>query len=118
MKQAFVHSAELVLDTDADPAAPGGAVTIALCGSWDHEGACKWPHHTQVEPLEGRSRVRVVFVAESSDEADIRSQIDGALAGGSCTGPDGRKSQWSVVNSGAGTLTEEEVGMSERMAIV
>ena len=31
--------AELLLADDTDPAAPGAAVTVALCGHWEHEGS-------------------------------------------------------------------------------
>ena len=35
--------AEIELDEGRDPAAVGAAATVELCGSWDHEGACRWP---------------------------------------------------------------------------
>jgi hypothetical protein len=50
MKRTFVQCATVELEAAADPAAPGGAVTLALCGSWDHAGPCRWPHLTMTEP--------------------------------------------------------------------
>jgi len=37
VRQAFAHEAVLVTEPDADVRAPGAAVTVALCGHWDHE---------------------------------------------------------------------------------
>jgi len=35
--------AEVRLDSGTDPAAVGAAVTVELCGHWEHEGPCRWP---------------------------------------------------------------------------
>jgi len=35
-RQVYIYEAELDLVPGADPRAPGGAVTVALCGRWDH----------------------------------------------------------------------------------
>jgi hypothetical protein len=37
----FVHEATVELADDADPRALGGAITVALCGHWEHDGACR-----------------------------------------------------------------------------
>lgn len=50
-----MHRAELILDDEADERAPGGAVTVALCGHWDHEGPCQWPHNNAIDDV-GLSR--------------------------------------------------------------
>jgi hypothetical protein len=36
MREAFAHEAVLVMEPDADMRAPGAAITVALCGHWDH----------------------------------------------------------------------------------
>jgi len=41
--------AVLELAAETDPRAPGGAVTVALCGSWEHDGACRWPHNSRLD---------------------------------------------------------------------
>jgi hypothetical protein len=116
MKQSFVQCAEVRLEADADPAAPGGAVTLALCGSWDHAGACRWPHHTSATWDDGRGEVRVLFVAEEAEEMHVRDLIEHALAGGECVGPDGRLSRWEVTELVAGVLTEDEEALGGRIA--
>lgn len=108
MRRTLVQCAELWLEPDADPAAPGGAVTLALCGSWDHAGPCRWPHRTSAVWDERRGRVRVVFEAEAEDEDRVRALIDRALAGGACAGPGGKLSRWVATEQGAGVLGESE----------
>ena len=108
MKQSFVHSAELELEPGSDSAAPGGAVTIALCGSWDHEGACRWPHETRAELRHSKTNVRVVFSVEAENEVAVRKLIREALANGQCTGPDGTPSRWALIADATGILTEDE----------
>lgn len=106
MKRSFVQCATLLLEPDADPAAPGGAVTLALCGSWDHTGECRWPHRTSAAWDGRQGRVRVVFVADEKDEDHVRALIDRALANGECTGPDGKISRWETMEQSAGLLSE------------
>jgi hypothetical protein len=50
MPEAFVVEAALALTEGCDSAAVGGAVTVELCGSWDHEGPCRWPHNSAIDP--------------------------------------------------------------------
>lgn len=110
-----MHCADLVLETGADPQAPGGAVTIALCGSWDHQGACRWPHHTHATWSGNEGDVRIVFVSEPADEVVIRKLIDAGLLGGCCTGPDGIVSRWTWRGSRVGELSPDERDQAEKM---
>jgi hypothetical protein len=112
MKRTLVQCAEVTLQADADPAAPGGAVTVALCGSWDHAGACRWPHHTSAEWDERRGRVRVVFVVDPEEADHVRALIEQALAKGECLGPDGKVSRWKATEHSPGipTVSEEVFG--------
>ncbi|RYD81164.1 MAG: hypothetical protein EOP84_11455 [Verrucomicrobiaceae bacterium] len=118
MKRVFVQCSTLLLEPDADPAAPGGAVTLALCGSWDHTGPCRWPHHTSAGWNEREGRVRVVFVAEEADRDHVRALISQALASGMCVGPDGRVSRWETTEHHAGTMTDDEVALGRSWGAV
>jgi len=45
---AYVLEARLELDDGLDPAAVGAAVTVELCGHWEHAGPCRWPHNSEI----------------------------------------------------------------------
>ena len=83
--QAYVHRAEVVLTEAVDPAAVGAMVTVALCGHWDHEGPCRWPHHNHIDGAE----FRTIFVATPEDEPEVRRRIRAAL---------GHQPEWRVVS--------------------
>ena len=91
MAAEFSHTAELRLEPGTDSRAPGGAVTIALCGHWDHEGPCRWPHHSRIDTSRVPARFVTNFDASSRDEASVRARIDGALHA---------SEDWTVVRSG------------------
>ena len=81
---------------DGDPAALGGAVTTALCGHWEHDGPCRWPHFTSPE-VDGDAAVVTVYFDASAEEApNVRGLIRSALAAGSLVGPDGTATTWQV----------------------
>lgn len=109
MQRQFVHVAALRIDRDADPAAPGAAVTEALCGSWEHPPPCPLAaHHTAAELKAGTLMLRTIFSADPAQEGEVRRRIDAALARGSTAGPDGRVSQWILLRAEPGELTVGE----------
>ncbi|ONH32290.1 hypothetical protein [Pseudofrankia asymbiotica] len=115
-RAGLAHEARLRLAPGADKRAPGGAVTIALCGHWEHDGPCRWPHHTSVgRPTGGDVTIRVVAVSPPSEHAEVRRLIEGALAAGALDGPTGL-SHWSVLRSGPTDLTADEQGLADRLA--
>ena len=69
---AFVHEIELDLADGTDPAAPGAAVTTALCGHWEHEGPCRWPHNNALDASAAVAVLRTLFIVPSADEAEVR----------------------------------------------
>ncbi len=104
--EVFVQQVELVLDYGADPAAPGAAVTGALCVHWDHEGACRWPHNNAMDTAAVPAKLRVVFVAEAGDAEEIRASIERAL----------REAEgWVVVSSDASAVNDDEAAVVERL---
>jgi hypothetical protein len=96
----YVHDATVHLAERADPRAVGGAITVALCGTWDHEPPCRWPHHTDIAAAGDGHVVRTSFVAEPRDEPVVREKIAAALESGEQAGPDGQVSRWTL-KSGA-----------------
>lgn len=116
MQSPFAHDAVVELAPGADPAALGAAVTIALCGSLDHEPPCPLaPHFSRTEPVGHRVRLRVLFVAEPEREGEVRSLIRSALDRGAVRTPDGG-ADWVVVASTASPVAEDEVDHARRLA--
>jgi len=103
---AFVHEAELRVDEGSDPAAVGAAVTVALCGHWDHAGPCRWPHNNEILPLGSGARFRTLFVAPASDEAEVRERIERSLR-------DGRG--WEVLRTRPRPVSAAEAPLAQRL---
>jgi hypothetical protein len=116
-RAAYAHDAVVILDPGGDSRAPGGAITVALCGHWDHEPPCPLaPHHTDATPTgDDTRRLRVLFAAESADEQRVRELINQALSSGRLTGPDGRVTRWMLKSSGAGNVRPDEADHAARL---
>jgi hypothetical protein len=76
---AFVLAASLELGDDVDTRAPGGEVTVALCGHWDHEGPCRWPHHSSIDADVTPARLRTVVAAPADERAEVVQRVAQAL---------------------------------------
>ncbi|MDI6103548.1 hypothetical protein QLQ12_33550 [Actinoplanes sp. NEAU-A12] len=99
MRQVYVHQARLILAPGTDPGAPGAAITVALCGHWEHEPPCPLaPHHTAVTTEDDESRLRILFATEPGRVAEVRARIDAALTGG----------DWRLIDSGCARLDPSE----------
>jgi hypothetical protein len=92
-----IYEASVDLAEGADPRAPGGAITVALCGHWEHEPPCRWEHHTDISPDGDHHVERTVFTAAPEEEPAVRAKIVHALESGQQAGPDGQVSRWAVV---------------------
>lgn len=101
------------MEPGADEAAPGAAVTVALCGHWDHQPPCPLsPHRVDVEQVGGGLRVRVLFAAEPEAEPEVRRRIDLALAG-RWRFPDGFSTPWRLRESRPSDVSPAETGSAE-----
>ncbi len=80
--QHFVCEALLHLAEGTDPALVGAVVTTALCGHWEHEGPCRWPHNNEIDAASDGFRFRTLYVAVPEEEPDVRARIEAALRGG------------------------------------
>ena len=78
-RQAYVYEAELELAPGTDPRAPGGTVTVALCGHWDHEGPCRWPHHSAIDTDTAPARLCTVFACADEEADSVQATIDDAV---------------------------------------
>ena len=107
--RAFAFEAELELAPGTDPRAPGGAVTMALCGHWDHEGPCRWPHNSRMDTSVARARLRTVIVADDETKHEVVARIEGGLRA---------DARWSVLDCTTGTIRSDERGLAEGLADV
>ena len=118
MRRAFAHDALVEMDPEADDRAPGAAVTVELCGHWDHEPPCPLaPHHTAVERAGRDVRLRILFASEPEREDEVRQGIDRALGTGMLAGPDGVATRWVLRRSMAGVVTSEERDHAHRLTV-
>jgi hypothetical protein len=85
--RAFAVEAELELRLGRDTRAPGGEVTVALCGNWDHDGPCRWPHNSRIDTSTSPARLRTVVAADDDTVDEVVARIGRALRG---------DSRWSV----------------------
>lgn len=102
---------------DGDVRAPGAAITLELCGSWEHPPPCPLAaHHTQPESNGEAVALRVVFATEPENEGEVRRRIDRALRDGSATSPEGITTRWEFLGSRAGMLSPSEAAHARRIA--
>ena len=115
-RRTFAHDAALALDPGGDERAPGGAITVALCGSWTHEPPCPLaPHHTDARREGDEVTLRILFVAAPEDEHRVRELVDEALTRGEREGPDGVRTSWRLLTTGPSDVRPEEREHAERL---
>jgi hypothetical protein len=118
MRAVFAHDAVLAMDGDQDLRAPGGAITLSLCGSWEHAPPCPLaPHHTSAERDGDVVRLRVLFAAEPADEPEVRRRIADALAAGQVATPNGDLARWTVTSETRGEVSPDESDHAQRLAL-
>ncbi len=116
MRRIFAHRASLRLVAGADPRAPGAAVTVALCGHWEHDGPCRWPHLATVAGRSGDAlALRVLFAADPGDEPEVRLRITGALRAGRLPNAP-TPSGWTVLDDGPDELVPGDAEDASRLA--
>jgi hypothetical protein len=114
VRQAFVHDAVVTMEAGGDERAPGAAVTVALCGHWDHEPPCPLaPHSTAAQRSGDQVQLRVLFAAEPA--AEVRRLIEAALSRDGLAGPDGAVTHWQLRRAQAGRLRDDEAQQAEQL---
>ena len=109
MRQAYAHEAVLILEDGGDERAPGGAITLALCGRWSHEPPCPLaPHHTRVHRVGRELNLRLLFAAEPADVARVLSRGWG-------DSPEGSRTTWELLESEPSSVRDEEEAHAQRL---
>ena len=116
MRQAYAHEGVVVMAPGSDERAPGGAITVALCGALDHEPPCPLAaHHTAAERRGAELHLRILFAAPPDRCGEVRGRIDAALGAGSFTGPDGRTTTWRTLRTECSTVAPGERAHAKRL---
>ena len=116
MRLAYAHEAVLMMAAGSDDRAPGGAITVALCGALDHDPPCPLAaHHTAAQRYGDELHLRILFAAPPDRCGEIRSKIDAALRAGGFAGPDGHASAWQTLRTGCATVAPEERPHARRL---
>ncbi|WP_433188255.1 hypothetical protein [Actinoallomurus sp. CA-150999] len=116
MRRAFAHDAVVVMEAGGDVRAPGAAITVALCGHWEHEPPCPLaPHQTVAERAGDQVRLRVLFATEPTAETEVRDRIVEALSRSRLDGPDGATTRWRLLSARPGSVREDEREQAERL---
>ena len=76
---AIAVDAALILAVDTDANAAGAAVTVELCGHWEHAGPCRWPHNSRIDTSAIPARLRTIVVVSDEDRDEVVRRIEGAL---------------------------------------
>jgi hypothetical protein len=98
---------ELELRPGTDARAPGGEVTRELCGHWEHDGPCRWPHNSQIGTDTHPALLRTVVVTSDNDRAEVLSRIEGALR---------RDDRWQIAKIAVRPVSDDERVLAQRLA--
>ena len=104
---AYVLEAEIELDEGTDPRAVGAAVTVELCGHWEHEGPCAWPHNSAIDADRDPALFRTIYVADEDEEPEIRERIGRSLR---------VADEWHVVAVRPRSVSDDERELADRLA--
>ena len=116
-RTTYALEAVLDLEPGGDEAAPGAAITVALCGSWSHDPPCPLaPHHTRVHRSGSEVTLRLLFATEPEEEARVRALVRDALDRGWGDGPDGERTTWRLVWAAPSPVSPAEYDHARRLA--
>jgi len=113
MRQAFAKDAVLSIEADGDLRAPGAAITVALCGHWEHEPPCPLaPHQSSAERVDDEVHLRTLFVVEPACEDEGRERIRAVCVARRL----GQESGWHLRNTGPAAVRPEEADHARLLA--
>jgi hypothetical protein len=104
---AIAVEVELKLRAGTNIQAPGGAVTAELCGHWEHDGPCRWPHNSQIDVEANPARLRTIVVVSDDDRVDVLQRIEAALR---------RDDRWTIARFSVRSPVDDERRLAERLS--
>lgn len=111
-KRPYAQESVLIVSSGSETDAPGAAITVALCGHWEHPPPCPLaPHYTSASADGDRLVVRTLFAAEPDDEGEVRTRIRSALAAGPAA------PGWQFVSSEPVEVRDTEAEHAQRLII-
>jgi hypothetical protein len=117
MRECYAQDATLSMPPGSDIGAPGAAITVALCGHWQHDPPCPLaPHHTSATRVGESVRLRTLFAVEPSRLSEVRDRIARALGAGFLVGPDGVESRWTLRRCDPSPVSPDEAEHARRLA--
>jgi hypothetical protein len=106
---AYAHDAVVAMQPGSAPNAAGGAITLALCGSWAHPPPCPLaPHYVTNSSAGTTVTLRVLFATEVHNEPRVRALIREALALGRSQTPGGGIARWRMRSESTGEVHVNE----------
>ena len=106
-REAIAVEAELKLQPGTDARAPGGAVTAELCGHWEHDGPCRWPHNTEIDTSANPAQLRTIVVVSDDDRIEVIHRIESALR---------RDDRWTLARISVRSTADDERELARRLA--
>ena len=82
-------------------------MTVALCGRWDHEGPCRWPHNSRIDTSETPARLRTVIVGDDETRNEVVARIEAGLR---------RDARWSVLYCNTDSIRADERSLAQELA--
>jgi len=77
-RRGHILEADIDLDAGVREEEPGAAITVALCGHWEHDGPCQWPHLT-LRSGHAPMRLSIRYAVADDEAAHVRDAITDAL---------------------------------------
>lgn len=118
-RTAYAHTGTVRLTTGAADAI-GAAITVALCGSWDHDGPCPLaPHHTSWHPDPSQPAIihtRTLYAVEPHRHDEALTRIREGLATGKLIAPDGATATWRLLDDHPSTVEPHEADHAGHLA--
>jgi hypothetical protein len=116
---AYAHTGTVRLTSGAADAV-AAAITVALCGRWDHDGPCPLaPHHTSWHPDPSTPAIihtRTIYAVQAARQHDAVDHIREGLAAERLVAPDGATATWRLLDDRPSPIEPHEVDHADRLA--